>query len=138
MGLTKVTAAISNLTKSNPPYESLFLVDTGAIDCMAPKSELLNAGITVRGKEIYELANGEPYEVEYGFAIISFMGFETVVQVMFGPENTEPLLGVIALERVGIAVDPRTHTLRKMHAKPLKTFHFTAGEIKKKIEELAK
>ncbi len=120
MGITKVTAAISDLNKSKPAYESLFLVDTGAIDCMAPASELHKAGITVRGKAVYELANGEPFEVEYGYAIISFLGSETVVQVIFGPENTEPILGVVALENVGIDVDPVTNTLKKMVAKSLK------------------
>ena len=50
MGITKVTAAISDLTKSKPPHEALFLVDTGAIHCMAPKDELVKAGIESEGK----------------------------------------------------------------------------------------
>jgi len=120
MGITKVTAMVANLEKTKPGYEALFLVDTGAIDCMAPKSELLKAGITVEGKEIYELANGQPFECEYGFARISFMGDEKIVQFILGPENTEPIIGVIALESFGIGVDPITKTLRKMTAKPLK------------------
>ena len=48
------------------------------------------------------------------------MGFETVTQIIFGPENTEPILGVVALENVGIAVDPVSKTLKKMTAKSLK------------------
>ena len=120
MGITKVTAQLSNLVKSKPGYEALFLVDTGAHDCMAPKSELIKAGIAIEGKKSYELANGQPYEVEYGFARISFMGDETVTPVIFGPEGAEPILGVIALESVGIGVDPVTRTLRKMPAIPLK------------------
>jgi clan AA aspartic protease len=123
VGITKVTAAISNLNKSKAPFEGLFLVDTGAIDCMAPTSELIKAGITVESKEVYELANGDPYEVEIGFARISFMGSETVVQVIFGNEGVEPILGVVALENVGIGVDPVTKTLKKMHAKPLKGYN---------------
>lgn len=41
MGLTKVTVAVSNLAKSKRAYEGLFLVDTGATDCLAPRSKLL-------------------------------------------------------------------------------------------------
>ena len=78
MGLTKVTVTVSNLTKSKSGYEALFLVDTGAIHCMAPESELIKAGIQVEGKAVYELANGQPVEYKYGFAKISFMGEETV------------------------------------------------------------
>ncbi len=120
MGLTKVTATISNLDKTSPGYEALFLVDTGTIHSLAPKNELIKSGIKPEGKAVYELANGAPYEVEYGFARISFMGAETVGQIIFGPENVEPILGVVALENVGISVDPVTMTLKKLPAIPLK------------------
>ena len=48
------------------------------------------------------------------------MGAETVVQVIFGPEKIEPILGVVALENVGIGVDPISMILKKMPAIPLK------------------
>lgn len=48
------------------------------------------------------------------------MGSETVAQIIFGPEDAEPILGVVALENVGIGVDPVTRTLKKMPAKSLK------------------
>ena len=120
MGITKITANVSNLMKSLPGYEGLFLVDTGSIHCMAPESELIKAGIQVEGKAVYELANGQPVEYKYGFARISFMGSETVSQVIFGPEEVEPILGVVSLENVGIGVDPVTMTLKKMTAILLK------------------
>ena len=62
MGLTNVTVRLSNLSKSRKGYEALFLVDTGAIHCMAPAGELKRAGIPIEGKETYELANGQPVE----------------------------------------------------------------------------
>lgn len=120
MGLTKVTVTVSNLSKSKPGYEETFLVDTGSIDCMAPASGLIKAGIQKEGKDVYELANGEPVEYEYGFARIGFLGSETVAQIIFGPENTEPILGIVALENVGIAVDPVSRELKRMTAKSLK------------------
>jgi len=120
MGLTKVTVTVSNLTKSKSGYEALFLVDTGAIHCMAPESELIKVGIQVEGKAVYELANGQPVEYKYGFARISFMGEETVSRIIFGPDDVESILGVVALEDVGIGVDPVTMTLKRMPAISLK------------------
>jgi clan AA aspartic protease len=120
MGLTYVTVRIENLTRSGEPYENEFLVDTGAIDCLAPASDLRNAGIAVEGRDIYELANGEVIDYPYGFARVSFMGSNTVTQIIFGPEDAEPILGVVALENVGIGVDPVSRTLKRMAAKPLK------------------
>lgn len=120
MGLTHVTVNVSNLAKDQPSYESEFLVDTGAIDCLAPASALKAAGIGVEGRDVYELANGEVVEYPYGFARIAFMGSETVAQIIFGPEDCEPILGVVALENTGIGVDPVSRGLKRMAAKPLK------------------
>ena len=120
MGIIHVTVSISNLEQKGKPFEAEFLVDTGAIDCMGPKDRLLEAGIKPEGKKVYELANGEPVEFEYGFARVSFMGDETVAQIILGPENTEPILGVVALENMGITVDPVSRTLKRLPASPLK------------------
>jgi hypothetical protein len=43
-----------------------------------------------------------------------------LAKVIFGPPETEPILGVVALEDTGVSVDPATQTLRRMHALPLK------------------
>jgi deoxyribonuclease-4 len=120
MGVTHVTTRIRSLTGTGPSYQAEFLVDTGAIDCLAPASQLRKVGIKPEGKAVYELADGRPVEMQYGFARVSFIGAETVAQVIFGPENAEPILGVVALENTGITVDPATRTLSRLHAKPLK------------------
>jgi len=121
MGLTHVTASVRDLAgASATPFEAEFLVDTGSIDCMAPSEKLHAAGVRPEGKAVYELANGNPIEYEYGFARIAFFGTETVTQVIFGPPDVEPILGVVALENAGIIVDPVTLGLKRLHAKPLK------------------
>jgi clan AA aspartic protease len=120
MGLTYVTVSVSNLTKDTEPYQAEFLVDTGAIHCMAAGDQLAKAGIRVEGKAVYELANGEPVEYEHGFARITFMGDETVAKIIFGPTGVEPILGVVALESTGLVVDPITQNLKRLHALPLK------------------
>jgi len=120
MGLTHVTAKASRLDKTGTPFEAEFLVDTGAIDCLAPEDALGKAGILSEGKKVYELANGTLVEMNYGFARIEFMGSETVVQISFGPKGSEPILGVVALENTGIVVDPTNKSLKRLSAIPLK------------------
>ncbi len=120
MGITHVTVSVANLRKDQPSYEADFLVDTGAIDCLAPASVLKAAGIEMDGRDVYELANGDVVEYPFGFARVSFMGSETVAQIIFGPENCEPILGTVALDNTGIVVDPVSCTLKRMAAKPLK------------------
>ncbi len=120
MGLTHVTVKMRALTGKNRPYEAECLVDTGSVDCMAPGNRLRAAGIKPEGKAVYELANGEPVEYEYGFARVEFVGSVTVAQVVFGPPDVEPILGEVALENAGITIDPVNKTLKRLPAKPLK------------------
>ncbi len=51
---------------------------------------------------------------------IGLLGKEKIAQIIFGPADAEPILGVVALETFGIVVDPNTRTLKRLHAKPLK------------------
>jgi hypothetical protein len=44
------------------------------------------------------------------------MGEITAGRVIFGPEDSEPFLGVTALEAAGVTIDPATQTLRKLPA----------------------
>ena len=68
----------------------------------------------------YELANGTVKQYPFGLARIEFMGETTAGRVIFGESGSEPLLGVTALESVGIIVDPANKTLRRLPAIPLK------------------
>ena len=120
MGLRHVTVRLRNLAIANGGYESDFLVDTGATDCLAPGAELRKIGLQPIGKTVYELANGAVEEFEYGLAEITFMGEVTAGRIIFGPDDAEPLLGVTALESVGITIDPANRTLKRLPAIPLK------------------
>lgn len=120
MGLIHVTTVLKANKDAKKKYEADFLVDTGATDCLAPANALEKVGIERRGKMAYELANGETVEYDFGLAEIEFMGELTSGRIIFGPNNAEPLLGVTALESVGIMVDPNRKTLKRMPAIPLK------------------
>jgi len=119
MGLTHVVVRLFK-SDSAKTYEDDFLVDTGSMDTMAPASALKKLGIQPLGKEIYELANGELVEYEYGSADIEFMGEVVPIRIIFGPDGSAPILGVIALEIAGYIVDPKNQAIRKLEARPLK------------------
>jgi len=120
MGLTKVTATLTSFEEPQGAYEALFLVDTGATDSLAPADELEKIGVRPQGKTSYELADGTVREYPYGLVRIEFMGETTAGRVIFGDPGCEPLLGVTALESVGIMVDPANKTLKRLPAIPLK------------------
>lgn len=120
MGLTHVTVALRSLGGSNGVYQADFLVDTGATDSLAPAAELRKIGLKLVGKMVYELADGTLQEYNFGLAQIEFMGEVTAGRVIFGPDDAEPILGVTALESVGIIVDPANKTLKRLPAIPLK------------------
>lgn len=120
MGLTYVTVQLSSPVGKRKPYRAQFLVDTGATDSMAPGSALRKAGIKPVGKTTYELADGQLKEFHFGLATIEFMGEITSGRVIFNDDNAEPLLGVTALESVGILVDAANKTLKRLPAIPLK------------------
>jgi clan AA aspartic protease len=120
MGLTKVTTRITPFANGEKSFEAVFLVDTGVTDLMVPAPELEKIGLRREGKMAYELANGEIREYAYGLARIEFLGEITAGRIIFGDAGCEPLLGVTALESVGIVVDPASKTLRRLPAIPLK------------------
>ena len=120
MGITQVTASIRNPARPTKFWEALFLVDTGAVDCMVPGKHLRALGLKPRGKRTYELADGSEVTLNVTVAEVEFMGDTVGATVIYGPDDAEPILGVTALESVGIEVDPRSQRLKRLPAVRLK------------------
>ena len=120
MGATHVTVAIRNLAEPDRVWEGLFLVDTGATDCLVPRQHLESIGLAPKGQRVYELADGSELRMDITAARVEFMGEFVGATIIFGEADAEPLLGVTALESVGIEVDPRNQTLRRLPAVRLK------------------
>ena len=120
MGATHVTVTIRNPADPDRAWEGLFLVDTGATDSLVPGQHLEAIGLRPKGKRVYELADGREITVKITTADIEFMGETVGGTVLFGEAGAEPLLGVTALESVGIEVDPTTQRLKRLPAVRLK------------------
>ena len=120
MGITHVTVLVRNPAEPDRAWESLFLVDTGAVDCMVPGSRLKELGLKAKGQRTYELADGSEVRMDITTGDIEFMGEIVGATIIFGPDEAEPILGVTALESVGIEVDPRNQRLKRLPAVRLK------------------
>ena len=120
MGATHVTVAIRNPAEPERVWEGLFLVDTGATDSLVPRPHLEAIGLAPKGRRIYELADGTELGLDITTADIEFMGEIVGGTIIFGDPGVEPLLGVTALESVGIEVDPANQRLKRLPAVRLK------------------
>ena len=125
MGITQVTAIVRNPNGPEKSWEGLFLVDTGSVDCLVPGKYLYQIGLSPRGQRTYELADGTEVKLDITVAEVEFMGERVGATVIFGKDNSEPILGVTALESVGIKIDPITQRLKRLPAVRLKaSLHF--------------
>ena len=120
MGATYVTVTIRNPAARERAWEGLFLVDTGATDSLVPRQHLEAIGLEPRGSRVCELADGSELRLNVAGADIEFMGEYVGTTVIFGDDDAEPLLGVTALESVGIEVDPRNQQLKRLPAVRIK------------------
>jgi clan AA aspartic protease len=120
MGVTHVTATVRNPAQPDRFWEGLFLVDPRSIDCLVPAKHLKEIGLVPKAKRICRLADGSEKRMDVTSADIEFMGDFVGATVIFGADDAEPILGVTALESVGIEVDPRTQQLKRRSAVRLK------------------
>ena len=120
MGVTHVEATIRNPAEPGRSWRGRFLVDTGAIDSLVPRRHLEAIGLEPKGRRVYETADGREVEMDVTTADIEVMGEITAGLIVVADAEAEPLLGVTALESVGIELDPRTQGLKKLPAVRLK------------------
>lgn len=121
MGAIHVTVTIRNPADPDRAWEGLFLVDTGATDSLVPRPHLEAIGLQPRGERIYELADGSELSMDITVAEIEFMGEIVGGTIIYGEPGVEPLLGVTALESVGIEIDPLNQRLKRLPAVRLKS-----------------
>ncbi len=122
MGATHVTVAIRNPAEPDRVWEGLFLVDTRATDTLVPGPYLESIGLEPKGQRVYSLADGSEIRMDVTTADIEFMGEIVGGTIVMGEAESEPLLGVTALESVGIEVDPLNQRLKRLPAVRLKRF----------------
>ena len=116
MGAVHVTVNVSNPGDHDREWSGLFLVDTGATDSLVPRRHLDEIGVAPDGQRNYVLADGSEVRLDVAVARFEILGEIVGTTVMFGDDNAEPLLGVTALESLGIEVDPHNQRLHRLPA----------------------
>ena len=122
MGVTQAKVTIRNPADPSRSWEGPFLVDTGAIDALVPRSHLDAIGLAPGAQRVYETVDGREVTMDVTTGEIEFMGEFTAGLIIFGDTDAEPLLGVTALASAGIEVDPQKQRLKKLPAVRLKGF----------------
>ena len=112
MGLFSVRFRVSSLDDSARSAEIDGLVDTGACYPFIPGSTLERLGIAPTGAKVFTFADGSRKELPIGEVRFSYGGSSAPCLVVFGPAGSEPLFGALALESLGLEVDPVNQCLR--------------------------
>lgn len=73
------------------------------------------------------MVDGSEIKMDITTGQIEFMGDIVGGTIIFGEANAEPILGVTALESVGIEVDPQNQRLKRMPAVRLKNMRRATG-----------
>ena len=122
VGVTHVDVTVRNPAAPRRSWVGSFLVDTGAIDSLAPRPHLEAIGLKPAGQRVYQTADGREVTLDIAVAQFDVLGEITAGVVIFGDADAEPLLGVTALESAGLEVDPQNQRLKKLPSVRLKRF----------------
>ena len=98
---------------AGPSRDVRLLVDPGATASIIPREILLAVGIPVLRAEEFELADGRKISRHVGGAHLTFSDHTGPTLVVFGEPDDTPVLGVVAMEEMGLEIDPGSGEVRK-------------------------
>src|SRR5207237_10350231 len=89
-----------------------FLIASGAIYSIVPSAVLERLGITPLAAEQFHLADGTTITRKKGIALFRYGDRVGGADAIFGEDEDSTLLGVTALEALGLSLDPIRRQLR--------------------------
>ena len=107
MGFVRVRVTIFNLAERDKSCEIECLVDTGSIHSLLPKSILKQIEVKPTRERPFTVADGRKIKRKIGKC-------EGAAPVIFSNKGDKPLLGITALEALGLEVDPISGRLKPM------------------------
>lgn len=114
MGLTYIKATVINPADPSKRLKVGFLVDSGAMYSVVPKTILKKLGIKSRETKTFTLADGTDITRKVGNAFFSLDDSERASPIIFGEKGDTPLLGMVTLEALGYILDPIRRELRPL------------------------
>ena len=82
------------------------LVDSGSTYNILPASMLRRLGVQVQRSGTFSLADGRSVQRDLGQTWVRLNGEAHITPVIFGNDDTQPLLGAVTLEIFLLAIDP--------------------------------
>jgi clan AA aspartic protease len=116
MGETRICVRFRALPTSPASQELNLLVDTGAAYSWLPRRFLEEIGVKPVRKGRFKTIKGEVIVRDVGHLFIEYEGEIAPTTVVFAEEGDESVLGLHALESLGLEVDPVTRQVRRSEA----------------------
>lgn len=114
MGFTYAKIRICNPVDRGRGRDLELLVDSGSVYTIIHGDRLKELGIKPEGRRRFKMADGRIIERKFGVAVAEYKGESAGTVVIFGEVNDTEVLGVHALEGLGLELDPVTKELRPM------------------------
>lgn len=107
MGTFSVAVTVAHPMEPGRSVRLELLVDTGATISFVPGEALANLGIEPRWIDReFDTASGAVIRRPVGVASLAVDRYETIAPVVFGEPGDVAVLGAVALESLGLMVDP--------------------------------
>ena len=116
MGHTIARVRVSNPRDPSRRVELELVVDTGSIYTWIRRSTLEGLGVQPTGRRRLRTISGRLVERPVGEAVIECLGERATCMVVFAEEGDAEVMGITALENLGLEVDPISRQLRKVEA----------------------
>ena len=116
----EVRVKLANLATPSLTEELSLLVDTGATLSWIPRPILEKLGVKPISRLPFTLADGSTLERDTTAVLLIVDGRRAGVQVAFGEEGEESVLGATSLEGLGFMVDPVAEKLIPRHLRQLR------------------
>lgn len=114
MGMTTVRATLANIVERARSTDVDMTVDSGAIYSVVPATVLRSIGVKPDRTETFWLADGRRVRRRTGHVVFAIDGSEGISRVIFGQRGDACLLGMVALEELGLGLDPLKRRLRPL------------------------
>lgn len=116
MGHTLAKVKIFNPHDLSRYLELELLVDTGSTYTWIRGSRLEKLGVEPMGRRRLKTIENRVIKRDIGEAIVECLGRKATTIVVFAGENDNEVLGLHALEGLGLEVDPVTRQLKEVEA----------------------
>lgn len=116
MGETRIKVYLKSKPDSLDKIMLETIVDTGSTYSWVSKKDLAKIGVKPLRKMKFKTIKGEIIEREVGYLFIEWNEELAPTIVVFAEENDQVVIGLHALESLGLEVDPITRQVRKSEA----------------------